>query len=118
MRQLIALLALTFATNSFAANSSDVLVCKTTQDSMGIEFNFKYGELTVVDKDGNILVEDDGYNHQLMQLEVFPPIDSLTIWRHEEPETIILSLTRESELEAYRGRYLANDGKVHNVICF
>lgn len=117
MRTLLSIIVLTFATNAFADNGSSVYSCITDSDLL-VRYNAYYGELTVSDKNGEILVDhDDGHNMQDLQLEVFPVIHQITVWHHEEPDFPVIFLSRRGDSGAYLGKYTDYDGVDHKLTC-
>ena len=116
MKTLIALLALTFSVNAYAGPKV-VYSCISDTDLL-VTFNANYGELSVMKKGGEVLVDaDDGYDHMAGQLESFPPQPFVSVWHHEETEKVVLSLHAPTPFQPYTGTYVDFDGKSHNLNC-
>lgn len=116
MRTLIVIFTLAFAVNS---NANLDLSCVTEEGHL-VKYVAKYGELTEMDQQGNLLLDfDDGYDTQLLNLETFPVQTSYTIWHHEEPDVTILSVGKIGEDYAtpFTGTYLNTNGEKVQITC-
>lgn len=127
MKTLIALLTFAFAVNASATSLhpdtfKPVQVSKfscITEEGNMLQVNLEYGEITEMDKEGNFLLDyDDGYDHQYLVLESFPPIDSYSVWHHEETDIIVFSVSRRAgDWGPFKGTYLNTNNKKVSVNC-
>ena len=91
---LVVLGVFSFCSTSFAAKTSlnektYSCVGKTKSGSLLVEFNAKYGELVVVDSNGKTLVDEDGYQTKVLNLESIYGIH-VNVVHHEEPKVSVL----------------------------
>ena len=118
MRTLIALLVIAFATTVQAAEHDKVYTC-LTEDGQLIKYNANFGEMSVMKKDGTVVMDhDDGYDEKVTYIETFPVTIEISVFHHEEPETTILEFSyMDPHAAPHSGYFRTDEGKVLNINC-
>lgn len=118
MRTLIATIILSL---SFTANADELAKSYSclAEDGNMVRYSTEYGELTVMDKTGKLVMDhDDGYNEKVTFVETNPVTVEISVVHHEEPSKTIMEIYYLDKLQVpYKGFYKSVNGKLISMKC-